>query len=1493
MLGLIRACVDTTHHLDTHPIYQRWYSLGQAWILRHETRNLIDYLLIQDMHVVPRFTSLGSEGIAAGSRHLTNGANTAVALRLCSEAIERCLSQNDSNEGVRPAQMTRDAIFTTAVLVHVGHCLSHDVEFHDKHRRRHLESSSDKLLALVNTQIQDKDCPEDKIDAVLNVFCVASAQAKSESVGQGNICHHSCVQRINTKFLRALESRRNVTLSDSPSLDDDFMDSDSEFDSQLVNTRASGRSDLLPRSMTAASCSLSARIAGATLYAKLMSCFYRTTTDEISASRVFVDFLITLSPDEIVAGSHILSRGPNYGLQLDSGEVSLLLEYLGTEVLQKYSLRTSEVTMDLVLDVMIQSVSQWTTASDPALHDLAVDIYDYFTGKALSAGALSAATLVRLGELLLRIWKQSPDFGQTEGMPSVRTILFKILREGQIEVKYYLAHRISLIFELFTIPNHDAVFEDLQANLPADADWIEGLALRICTLVQIGSRWHSLLRRSVYHIFEAAGKAPESAPYAASGLAQLSRALALETPRHLFQFFCPQLIYTWLSESHLQDLPYSVFGFDDLRQLLVYDTNEIFAQAVVFGKQEDVALCTQILKTKESDLVNTSISKMVAYAISQDVATAQQGNSSTAYENRVRQLSPSKTEYINMIGRNVPLVVYQFLTSMQLDGGAEKAFGKHRPYSEAGTTLVDIKKLGSSSRSAPVTLQPSFRGRCLVDQMDRLCRRANLTLADVFNTPRLTACIRLLLNTIHPVLGSTHASSVLQRLRLLVALAGRPALQGYPLEMLLHALRPFLTQSQCAEDAIGILNYLYRGSGECLRESIQTITGNAVVTLFTLKYSMRSKQDITTQESHHRATISSMQQFHDWLATFLSTSKPLVPEKHQSRYETLVRSCRDTMSASYLTRSNSASHLLIAIMDDDASSSPLLNSIHRQEVLRHLLKSVEPPTSIKEDILADATAAAQYARCLWQLTRSLDLSPRVTAWIGRVLGRAYAEHGSAASMHFSSGKPDLGLLVDHPGGDNTSHGVIVNELLKMTFNDDPVQCSLAESTIRNVLAQSSDPNETTEFEQLLPVHVVVALKGFDMETAKAMAESAVLVSEGARLLSVQDLVKTDGPREWARDAARLVVKLSPAASILSKLSRLFTNVHTIAEVLFPRIVHIALDTESQDGGAVRSLIAELCTTAFDSHAPRTSHQSILLLDTLVYLLKQPIAHEQTHVDRQRWLDVDMQMAAATAARCGMPTTALFLIEMTGALVQETVGRASRRSSITTITAAAPSNELLLAILQNVDDPDSYYGVEQTPSFATVSNKLDHEQDGTRALMLHAAELDASLRSEGAEISRTPLGMIKALGVLNLNGLTYSLLSNKNDLTQTLDTDTLRNTARKLDQWDLAVPDDHASSSGILFSVLDSFRHATSLDSFQDTLVAASQRSIDILERSNVSVLSTNQLLRGLLLLNELDEVVQCQSAKELYSIFQTSEDARQRWDIGQLVLLGCMICPQC
>jgi ataxia telangiectasia mutated family protein len=184
--------------------------------------------------------------------------------------------------------------------------------------------------------------------------------------------------------------------------------------------------------------------------------------------------------------------------------------------------------------------------------------------------------------------------------------------------------------------------------------------------------------------------------------------------------------------------------------------------------------------------------------------------------------------------------------------------------------------------------------------------------------------------------------------------------------------------------------------------------------------------------------------------------------------------------------------------------------------------------------------------------------------------------------------------------------------------------------------------------------------------------------------------------------------------------------------------------------------------------------------------------------------------------------------------------------------------LLLSIYRNIDEPDSFYGVHQSTSLVTVLERLDFEDDGFNSLLFHGARLDSDMRlSQKQEFQTT--SVLKSLTRLNLNGVAHMLLQSAaggQTLDQTLET------SRKLEQWDIGVPDLASSHTATLFRVFQDLHNSTNTTNVRLKVDDAIQSLVRSTFHPNPSSREVHAAHQSLGALCEIDELLSCVSSKQ-------------------------------
>ena len=670
---------------------------------------------------------------------------------------------------------------------------------------------------------------------------------------------------------------------------DDLMDLDENFSTQQRQTKTDGLSLALPRKNFELEMSASAFYVATTQHLTLLAMIRGSQGYSGFVPSTFVDQLVSQGHEGFLSCRQLLRQILSSDLVLDDVNAVRLVSHAG-DILSSSEFSRCEVAQSTCLDIIIGFAELWSKA-DCNFAEPASDLYQWFISSALEGDIASAEVQKSIARLLLKLLllRIEPMRGSEITTRSPRSSLINVLQKGNASVKFYIGNQLPDVFKLFILKDHDAVFVDILENLPSDPDWIEGISFRIFVLAKLASTWSTLLRRCIYHIFETPGRIPESVKHATRCLISISSALKVQSPRDLFALFASQLLYTWLESGDIEDIPYQIFGFTSLKDLLKNSQEEAAGLMIMRDQEEAIEYLANALHIPKVELLQSCFSKVMAYTIAYDISTPPVDKSQRHItgEARVKKvLNPDlffecvHLHFVDIIGIFFNIIDH---------GDVEKHFMKKEGSAYAGHIMKEIKSLNSSNVSLPPNQQPTFRAKYLTNWIQHLCSRTQHETQSLYTPCLVTSVARKLLNTIHPALGSLHACSVLRKLRVLISLSGDTAISGYPLEMLLQSVSAFITDPECADDAIGIVKYLLVRGSDYLSQWPSFVAGISLSILGSLRIFLQSQE--AAQDTQYAETTSRAHNFHSWMRTYVSEYRsPIWHSKSKPIFRALVQS---------------------------------------------------------------------------------------------------------------------------------------------------------------------------------------------------------------------------------------------------------------------------------------------------------------------------------------------------------------------------------------------------------------------------------------------------------------------------------------------------------------------------------------------------------------------------------------------------------------------------
>lgn len=1280
-----------------------------------------------------------------------------------------------------------------------------------------------------------------------------------------------------------------------PTQDLDAMDVDDEFESQDKRKKPGDRGFLVPRQKIASSMSANAFFEATKTKLQLFSEYFSDPGKVGLIPETFMDKFLSLGDDQFLLCREFLVEL----LQSDFGNVSNYAKDIVEQtaaIVFKDNYKTCEVALCMLVDVLLSFAPVWSMGDgDPDVVNPFVDLYNILVKSVWPHNLMSPEVQLSYSGLLLHLWEINAQFHKDKKSlvsPPHKTLLSTPdslnktrvdvrdprpgpFWEGSMRAKFYIAPRLTRIFEFFVVSTHEDIFVDILEALPTDPEVMEGIGLRVFVLAGLGCKCPTLLRRCVYHIVETSGKVAGSAKYATRGMKMVSLARSLKSPQELFQLFAPQLLYTWLEKDSFEDIPFSIFGFASLDDLLQRARTEATAHMIMRGQDQAVNGLASRLHVTPVQLVEQGFSKIMAYSIMHDLSSSK--DSSTSSESRVRKLL-GKEPYLDRIYRTFADIIGHFCDVIDQEGAIEDSWRKDETFSYAANFMDEIKRCGQSSTALGPNQQPMFKGKYLVRAISHLIRRTSYDVLSLWTPPLVTSVARRLLNTIHPALGPLHALSVVRKVRILVCLAGFQTTSSYPLEMLLQSIRPFLSNSQCADEALAMSNWLISQGTVHLAQTPSFLAGYALSTLASLRMFLESSQASSTQESQFKSTVSKAQNFHAWFVKLLKgfeSSSAFKSDTQAQAFKAIIESASSIRSSGNSQKDTQESRLLLEILKDAEQEHQLLNETARELALRMLCGEFKIPKANRDDIIDTDEDARAHGPMIWKSCRAVNSSKEYLTWAGRVVGTSYAASGSIPrdvlrESHLSTYQKTMGI-----NGDSV-HGLL-RLLANLTLSDNSAHAGLAEAALRQIVSHASsteDHDLIADCTRSLPENLLASSDWMQYQTPPTDSGEIKLTKAG--VFEAESIESSS----WAQDTSIHLACSVKGNAVLATLPPILGEIDGFAEQALPFIAHLVLVEELNSQRPLKRGLSAALKEWMKSTSPAASDNIKLLINVILHLRTRQFPNENSIADRSHWLDLDLSSVAEAATGCGMFKVALLFAE----LASSEPARSSRRSSAA--REAEDSSETLLKVFENIDDPDAYYGLNRTASLSNVLARLEYEKEGGKSLAFRGSQYDSHLRMRDSEADRDGQSLVQILSGLGLSGLSNSLLQIQQHHDDSASLDSTFTTARRLEIWNLPAPpslENHAATS---YRAYQSIFRAVEMDparlAVQDGLATTMKR----LATRDLRVSELRQHLGTLAALTELDTVLGVADFAELEKVLADFE-ARSAWMMsGRFVTLA-------
>ncbi|KAJ5213354.1 hypothetical protein N7449_000523 [Penicillium cf. viridicatum] len=1457
LLDLFLSCTNRSFAIPRYQITGPIGHIARTWFFLHENRELLDYGFHTNSAAVNPWGLQETWSLEQFSRQDPDDIVILDLLRVRSESfLHAWHAMNEEKSHITPDNLRIMASFCVVVSLFMA-CLPRSSQSQSRSQDLHQNCQSlwNAICDFLAAHTQEPAFVQSCLDLLSPLLGPLTSSDTPPAI-------QSSLKELVAPLSKTLEHFRQS--SKSPSTDEDPMDLDDRF---MAETPVATDETILTLNRNSLSVFLDP-VAYQRYVTIQLSIFLRTQAD--SDSSAVVEYLTGLDEADILAAQAILPEIFQLCSKSEPSEQLSILEDLGEKCLQSYEMERCEASHCVCIRMMTSFVDSWTNGPDDTLKESAMDLYNWFMEVLLTRKRAAPKVYIALAELIQGVIGTCPSYGNEQSLPSPRTSLFTILREGGVQVKFSIAKFIPALFERFLLKDHDAIFDDVLESLPRDPEWIEGIAVRLFVLSQLASRWHTLLRRSIYHLFETPAQVPLSLWYAERCMISVSQTLGLEDAKELFRLFSSQILYTWTETQSIMSMPFSIFGYDSLQNMLVDVKDEIVGQMMMRAKEQETIELAKHLQIPHLELLATSFHKAEAYSIARDISTPPgQGSQPKGVEIRLRKLLGTD-QFVTQIESQFPLIIATFFKSLDYYDQIERAFSKRQNFGYALDIQAQIINKSTSQNSLPANQQPSFRARYLLDEIEFLCRRTGFEFESIWTPSLVSFVCRSLLESIHPALGSLHACSVIRKIRILACVAGPIILQDYPLEMTLSSLRPFLGDIHCSEDALGVFWYLLEAGKPYLQVAPGFTAGIAVSTLVTLRRISSSLPENTTQESQFRIVQSNAKRFYQWLVELLRElrSSDWDAETKKS-FDRLVSLAEKFSTSEGSSGGQLGKDLVFEVLKDRDSVNSLLSKPVADLVLSLLCPEFEQTSDTGNWVSTEEVDPASHVVSLWHTLQTSNGGPQYRLWAARVIGRSFAATGKIDQLLLR--EQDLSLFqapeTSLPS-DIFCHSKarILRVLCDMLHVQRHFEAGLVERTLQLIVSDIAHYPDFQGCSEVIPESLMKALI-WNPYTCPAVLLSN---SEQERCENAATSASGLSVADWARSVSLFLSNAALEDPVIGSLRKVLNVTPGLAVQLLPYVVHDVLLSERDDKGE-RGKVREEISAAFQQVLSEAGEETLphtqLVINCILYLRNQPVPDESTIVQRDKWLDIDFGEASLAAHRCGLHKTSLLFLEIQTSRVVAT----SRRSSV---VKYEPPPVLLHDVFKNIDDPDLFYGIQQSSSLNSVMERLEYESSGFKNLLFQSAKYDSEIQmSDNTE----SYGVLKALNATNLQGIANTMLSassSANDAPVAFNS--MLQAATSLQKWDIPVSPLDSSPSATVFRTFQSLNTSGSLLEVTGSIESGLLTTLGSLLKTSGSAIQLRSSMRTLGIMTEISDTLHSACSEDMEEGWQNIM-ARSSW----------------
>jgi serine-protein kinase ATM len=479
-----------------------------------------------------------------------------------------------------------------------------------------------------------------------------------------------------------------------------------------------------------------------------------------------------------------------------------LIQRFKTQIASTYDWGGNELTMNAAMSLILaylHALKEPSTESE--LHNAILQLYRWIVKVVINRELSSSTARLSAARLLQKISSINHKLGDDEKRDTALDSQIKLLRDVDMEVRFWAADSAAIIFLSFPVSSRVSAYREIVDCLETDELHSEAFAMRAYTLMQLAIASDDIRRAALVNLLEL-GKFESCKGRVRSCFAYLADRLYLGDPKQLYSENCSQFICSWIDfEEDIFQFPFYVFGFDTFGEWSAFEQSELTSQLINAGLWDD-ASSVYLPSIRFEELLSICLPQIVG-----DFQLLKVGRPTTSDTTLDRcEAALGSENYRSIVMSNFALslsIIIERLDDRTLEAAVLESLG----YEGASRilTAVEIPRLNANCPDPP---QPAFNLQTVILAVENHCRLIGISSREVWSPGNANLVLRRLLDRCRGSFDSTIQRSHLRRIWFVLSLSGVVATEPYVLEMLLFGITELAENPAVSRDAFCILKYL-------------------------------------------------------------------------------------------------------------------------------------------------------------------------------------------------------------------------------------------------------------------------------------------------------------------------------------------------------------------------------------------------------------------------------------------------------------------------------------------------------------------------------------------------------------------------------------------------------------------------------------------------------------------------------------------------------------